>query len=183
MYINFPFLNFNKIFFIVFFLFFFILFALLPFPFTSFIYLSNSIFSMLGNVRFVFFLISYELVIYFIFVLIFSLYLYLFFYFSFYTFYIFLFFFIIFFISILADTARVPFDLIEGESELVSGFNTELSIVSFILIFFSEYIILFVFILVKFFLLNFYLFILIFIFINSRALLVRVFYIFVIFYF
>ena len=32
---------------------------------------------------------------------------------------------IIFFVSCLAETNRTPFDLAEGESELVSGYNTE----------------------------------------------------------
>ena len=46
----------------------------------------------------------------------------------------------IFVISLLINLNRVPFDLIEGESELVSGFNLEYYRRSFICIFLSEYI-------------------------------------------
>nr|YP_009566982.1 NADH dehydrogenase subunit 1 [Cryptopone sauteri]QBB73605.1 NADH dehydrogenase subunit 1 [Cryptopone sauteri] len=45
----------------------------------------------------------------------------------------------IFFISILAELNRSPMDFIEGESELVSGFNVEYFSGSFALIFMSEY--------------------------------------------
>uniref|UniRef100_A0A8D2QA48 NADH-ubiquinone oxidoreductase chain 1 n=1 Tax=Zonotrichia albicollis TaxID=44394 RepID=A0A8D2QA48_ZONAL len=39
----------------------------------------------------------------------------------------------------LSPTARVPFDLTEGESELVSGFNVEYAAGPFALFFLAEY--------------------------------------------
>nr|CTP93719.1 NADH dehydrogenase subunit 1 [Pseudoniphargus gorbeanus] len=45
----------------------------------------------------------------------------------------------IWFASSLAETNRSPYDFSEGESELVSGFNTEYSAGGFVLIFISEY--------------------------------------------
>ncbi|MGH7155829.1 MAG: complex I subunit 1/NuoH family protein, partial [Acetobacteraceae bacterium] len=47
--------------------------------------------------------------------------------------------FIVFFVSALAETNRSPFDLPEGESELVAGYMVEYSSMSFALFFLGEY--------------------------------------------
>ena len=46
---------------------------------------------------------------------------------------------LVWFASCLAETNRTPFDFAEGESELVSGFNTEYRAGGFALIFLAEY--------------------------------------------
>nr|AET13214.1 NADH dehydrogenase subunit 1 [Catostylus mosaicus] len=46
---------------------------------------------------------------------------------------------VMFLVSLVAETNRAPFDLTEGESELVSGYNVEYSSMSFALLFLAEY--------------------------------------------
>nr|QYJ56382.1 NADH dehydrogenase subunit 1 [Sacculina sp. 'Beibu Gulf'] len=47
--------------------------------------------------------------------------------------------FILLFINLLAEMNRIPFDFSESESELVSGFNTEIGGFLFVMIFLTEY--------------------------------------------
>lgn len=130
---------------------------------------SNSSYSLLGRLRAIAQTISYEVCI--ILMLLFFIFLVL--RFNFVEFYLyqkyinFLFYnFVIggiIFVIFLAETNRAPFDFAEGESELVSGFNTEYGGGGFALIFLSEYtsIIFLRFLFCLFFLgnLNFYIFI------------------------
>ena len=106
---------------------------------------SNSKYSLLGATRNIAQTISYEvsMAIILISILIFSSSLNFFFIFSTSNFYILLIIsplILIWLATILAETNRTPFDLAEGERELVSGFNTEFSRGLFALIFIAEYI-------------------------------------------
>jgi NADH-quinone oxidoreductase subunit H len=47
---------------------------------------------------------------------------------------------IIYFISAIAETNRVPFDLAEGEGEIVGGYHTEYSSMKFVMFYISEYL-------------------------------------------
>nr|AZL93243.1 NADH dehydrogenase subunit 1 [Exallonyx sp. ZJUH_2016014] len=106
---------------------------------------SNSVYSIIGSIRSIAQTISYEvsliLLLFSVIIMIES-----------YTFYDFIkfqqfqwFIFMLFpismmmFVSILSELNRSPFDFSEGESELVSGFNTEYMSGGFALIFMSEY--------------------------------------------
>nr|ARX96626.1 NADH dehydrogenase subunit 1 [Sceliphron madraspatanum] len=106
---------------------------------------SNSSYSMLGAIRCVAQLISYEisffLILFNLILIIFSMNFYKFiFYQSGWCFFFTHFFLFVFYlVSVLAELNRTPFDLIEGESELVSGFNVEYFGMSFAMIFLAEY--------------------------------------------
>nr|CUH72609.1 NADH dehydrogenase subunit 1 [Rhopalaea idoneta] len=106
---------------------------------------SNSAYSVIGSIRAVAQMISYEVVLglfVFFFIYNFSSYSWESFFFSNYM-GGFFFFFLLFFmwvVVMMAELNRTPFDLVEGESELVGGFNVEYSGSGFTLLFLSEYV-------------------------------------------
>nr|AOY39733.1 NADH dehydrogenase subunit 1 [Scolytinae sp. BMNH 1043031] len=106
---------------------------------------SNSNYALLGSMRAVAQMVSYEvsmilIILSFLFIILsFSLIKFMYYqefvWFSF----LFIFFVIMLLVSFLAETNRSPFDFAEGESELVSGFNVEYSSGGFAMIFLAEY--------------------------------------------
>lgn len=153
----------------------------IPFPFSMFIYFWNWIFSFIGNIRSILLLIWAELIFdfCFLFVLLCLYYLNLF---TFPSMLFFIFLWTLFFVF-LCDSSRVPFDLLEGESELVSGFNTEFAFLNFLTVFFGEYVIFFLLIVLFSTFTHISLSICILLFLISRALLVRCFYIYILYLF
>lgn len=176
----FPFFSFYLIIFFYYPLILIIFLSFIPFFFSLLIYLSNSIYSYIGNLRSVFLLISYELLLNFCLITILIINLSYFFINSYYLNLILFFIIFIFFICLISDASRLPFDLIEGESEIVSGFNTELSLTLFLLVFFGEYILFFLFIIFLSYLFNLLILYFLFIFVFIRALFVRFFFYYII---
>lgn len=106
---------------------------------------ANSMYSIIGSIRSVSQILSYEvrfILIILILMIIRESYSFLdFIYFQYYIWYIIYLYplFLIFYIRVLAELNRSPIDFIEGESELVSGFNVEYFSGGFTLIFLREY--------------------------------------------
>nr|YP_010277835.1 NADH dehydrogenase subunit 1 [Cataglyphis aenescens]UHY95039.1 NADH dehydrogenase subunit 1 [Cataglyphis aenescens] len=106
---------------------------------------ANSIYSMMGSMRSVAQMLSYEvsfILIILVLMILSESYSFLDFYiYQIYVWYMVILYplFMIYFISVLAELNRSPMDFIEGESELVSGFNIEYFSGGFTLIFLAEY--------------------------------------------
>nr|DBA43883.1 TPA_asm: ND1 [Bombus polaris] len=135
---NFFFIDFNMIYFML-------ILSLLIYPVMMIGWVSACNYSVLGSLRSISQMISFEILLFLMFFILMIMIE----DFSFYKFFnfqkninfmIFMYpLYLIFIISVLIDLNRIPFDLIEGESELVSGFNIEYFSSLFILIFLSEY--------------------------------------------
>lgn len=140
--LNYPFFN-SVSYFYINFLFFFMIYSLMSFFFLLLRYSSNRFFSILSMYRVLIQIIRYEvgLIFLFFFPLIFIN------VFNFYFYYFFntiIVFFSIFFIYLLilvslSEINRLPFDFLESETELVSGFNVEYISSLFRFIFLIEY--------------------------------------------
>lgn len=122
-----------------------VLITLKMFYFILIIYLVYSVYRLIRVIRMVVQIISYDIIIILIlirFVIIYSnLNLYSFFMYKFnLKFIIRLIFFIFWLISVIVELIRLPFDFYEGESELISGFNTEFRSFLFIVLVLIEYI-------------------------------------------
>lgn len=106
---------------------------------------SNSIYSMIGSMRVIAQTLSYEvrlIIIILVIIVLGERYSFVdFMWWQVYMWFMFIVFplFIVFYISILAELNRTPMDFVEGESELVSGFNVEYFRGGFAIIFMSEY--------------------------------------------
>lgn len=106
---------------------------------------ANSIYSIIGSVRSISQILSYEvrfILIILILIILRERYSFIdFIFFQYYIWYVVYLYplFFIFFIRVLAELNRSPIDFIEGESELVSGFNVEYFSGGFVLIFLREY--------------------------------------------
>nr|YP_009912620.1 NADH dehydrogenase subunit 1 [Obrimoposthia wandeli]QLJ92326.1 NADH dehydrogenase subunit 1 [Obrimoposthia wandeli] len=104
---------------------------------------SNSKYSLLGSLRGAAQVISYEVgfifLVFFLVVWVGNYNLFFFNMFGFFFWVVFSFLFFIWFMFCVAETNRAPFDFSEGESELVSGFNTEYGALGFAFLFLGEY--------------------------------------------
>nr|DBA43649.1 TPA_asm: ND1 [Bombus lepidus] len=119
--------------------------SLMVYPIMMIGWVSLCNYSILGSLRSISQMISFEILLFLIFFLLmimienYSFNMFIKFQYKMYFFFFMYPLYMIFIISALIDLNRVPFDLIEGESELVSGFNVEYFSSMFILIFLSEY--------------------------------------------
>nr|AUT13916.1 NADH dehydrogenase subunit 1 [Tetranychus pueraricola] len=140
--LNYPFLNSMSYFYMNFF-FFFMIYSLMAFFFLLLSYSSNSFFSILSMFRVLIQIISYEVGLMFLFFFplilmnIFN------FYFYFFSMSLIIFFSLVYIYLLilvaLSEMNRLPFDFLESETELVSGFNIEYMSSLFSFIFLIEY--------------------------------------------
>nr|YP_009058741.1 NADH dehydrogenase subunit 1 [Tetranychus truncatus]AIM52001.1 NADH dehydrogenase subunit 1 [Tetranychus truncatus]AUT13513.1 NADH dehydrogenase subunit 1 [Tetranychus truncatus]AUT13526.1 NADH dehydrogenase subunit 1 [Tetranychus truncatus]AUT13539.1 NADH dehydrogenase subunit 1 [Tetranychus truncatus]AUT13552.1 NADH dehydrogenase subunit 1 [Tetranychus truncatus] len=140
--LNYPFLNSISYYYMNFF-FFFMIYSLMAFFFLLLSYSSNSFFSILSMFRVLIQIISYEVGLMFLFFFPLILMNVFNFYFYFYSMNLIVFFSMIYIFLLivvaLSEMNRLPFDFLESETELVSGFNIEYMSSLFSFIFLIEY--------------------------------------------